>query len=422
MSQPIVLVLAGGVSSRFWPLHDKLLLPFGPRSLLERHLSSLRQLGCDRIVVVTRPDIVEQTRNLCDAVAPNVRIAVQPEAKGMADAILCARPTLETWGDSALYVTQAHDVVEQRMHADLLATWSRRNASTVGLIAAARVDSYFPGGYVTLRGERVTSIVEKPGAGNEPSGLVTLVAHVHASWLALVQTLNYESARGGDDVYERALSSMMETSEYHAHIYEGRWQGLKYPWHTLDVMAMLLQLWTEGIESPGEGMEQREGGVFVAPDVRVFPGSYLVGPAWVGHGCVIGHNALVRGSIVGGGCTIGFGSEVARSFLTGEVELHHNYVGDSVMGRGSSMGFGATTANYRIDGRTVPSMVGGQRIDSERMKLGSIIGANSRIGVNTSIMPGVKIGADALIGPGIRITRDVPDGARVLDEETYGRF
>jgi acetyltransferase-like isoleucine patch superfamily enzyme len=37
-------------------------------------------------------------------------------------------------------------------------------------------------------------------------------------------------------------------------------------------------------------------------------------------------------------------------------------------------------------------------------------------------MPGVKIGAHALIGPGIRITRDVPDGERVLDEETYGHF
>ena len=74
--------------------------------------------------------------------------------------------------------------------------------------------------------------------------------------------------------------------------------------------------------------------------------------------------------------------------------------------------------------------VGNERIDTGRMKLGAIIGAGVRIGVNTSTMPGVKIGAGALIGPGIRITRDVPDGARVLDEETlrqaqgrqYGRF
>ena len=37
-------------------------------------------------------------------------------------------------------------------------------------------------------------------------------------------------------------------------------------------------------------------------------------------------------------------------------------------------------------------------------------------------MPGVKIGAGAMVGPNLRVTRDVPDGARVLDERDYGRF
>jgi bifunctional UDP-N-acetylglucosamine pyrophosphorylase/glucosamine-1-phosphate N-acetyltransferase len=252
---------------------------------------------------------------------------------------------------------------------------------------------------------------------------VNLVAHVHSSWLALEQTLSYETARGGDDdAYERALDSLTETSHYEAHVYDGRWEGLKYPWHVLEVMDMLLDLWTTGRESPGEGYEQREDGVFLAPGVRIFPGSHVVGPALVGPGCVIGHNALVRGSILGAGSVVGFGCEIARSFLAGGVELHHNYVGDSVFDRDTSMGWGATTANYRIDHRTVPSVVGGRRIDSEREKLGLVLGAGARIGVNTSLMPGVKIGAGALIGPAIRIVRDVPDGERVLDEETYGRF
>ena len=38
----------------------------------------------------------------------------------MADAILCARPQLEAFGEGPLYVTQAHDVVEQRLHAEML--------------------------------------------------------------------------------------------------------------------------------------------------------------------------------------------------------------------------------------------------------------------------------------------------------------
>jgi bifunctional UDP-N-acetylglucosamine pyrophosphorylase/glucosamine-1-phosphate N-acetyltransferase len=162
--------------------------------------------------------------------------------------------------------------------------------------------------------------------------------------------------------------------------------------------------------------------VFIGRDVRIFPGAYVVGPALISHGSVIGHNALVRGSIVGPRCVIGFGSEVARSYLAEGVELHHNYVGDSVFDRETSMGYGAVTANYRLDGRTVPMFAGSERIDTGRMKLGLALGAGARLGVNTSTMPGVRIGAGAIIGPNLRVTRDVPEGARVLSEDEYGRL
>ena len=43
----------------------------------------------------------------------------------------------------------------------------------------------------------------------------------------------------------------MRDSTYLAHVYDGPWQGLKYPWHLLDVMDLMLALWTRGVESPG---------------------------------------------------------------------------------------------------------------------------------------------------------------------------
>ena len=63
-----------------------------------------------------------------------------------------------------------------------------------------------------------------------------------------------------DDAYERALSQLMQRHEFRAHAYEGRWQALKYPWHVLDVMEMLLERWSAGLESPGADYEQREDG------------------------------------------------------------------------------------------------------------------------------------------------------------------
>jgi acetyltransferase-like isoleucine patch superfamily enzyme len=56
------------------------------------------------------------------------------------------------------------------------------------------------------------------------------------------------------------------------------------------------------------------------------------------------------------------------------------------------------------------------------MKLGLVLGEGTKIGVNTSTMPGVKIGAGAMVGANLRVTRDLPDRARLLDERGYGRF
>src|ERR1051325_10899183 len=222
MTQPTVLVLAGGVSKRFWPLRDKLLLRFGAYTLLERHVRQLRDLGCERLVIVVRPETQAEVTAMMAGLG-DVRVVVQNEALGMADAVLSAREALTAHGDGAVYVTQAHDVVESQMHAGLLDAWAHRDTSVAGLLAAQRVSTYFPGGYLTLYGPRVTGIVEKPGAGREPSNLVALVAHVHASTETLLAGLEEEQKRpGADDAYERALSKLMGRSEYRAHVYDGR--------------------------------------------------------------------------------------------------------------------------------------------------------------------------------------------------------
>jgi NDP-sugar pyrophosphorylase family protein len=417
---PAVLVLAGGASNRFWPLEDKPFFPFAGVCLLERHVRMLAALGCERFVVVVRPGLegraIEVARSAGAAAATIVK---QDDALGMAGAVLAARFALESLGEVPLYVTQAQDVVEPSLHEAMLIG----APSAFGTIAAARVKSHFPGGYLVVEGERIAGIVEKPAPGSEPSDLVNLVAHYFASWRPFADAVAAAYAEAAaDDAYERALAALMKREAFRPLVYEGRWQALKYPWHVLDVADMLMDQWRRGRETLPEGYEVREDGVIMGRDVRIFPGSHVVAPALIGHGAVIGHNALVRGSMVGARSVVGFGSEVARSYLGEGVELHHNYVGDSVMADGTSMGFGGTTANYRLDGRTVPSTIAGARIDSGREKLGTVIGAGAKLGVNTSIMPGVKIGAGAIIGPNLRINRDVPGGARVLDDDEYGRF
>ena len=417
MNLPIVLVLAGGASRRFWPLRDKPLLEFAGVSLIARHLRVLRDLGVDRFVIVGRSESVLALREIVsDLALPQAHVVVQQEAQGMADAILSARREIASMGGGPIYITQAQDVVSPELHRHLLEDWRRQPAGTFALIAASRVKSYFPGGYLTVAAGRVTSIIEKPAAGQEPSDLVNIVAHCFGDWRPLMERLELLTSQGGDDIYERALTSLMAEREFHAFPYEGRWQAIKYPWHVLDVMELLLEHWNAGSESLPDEYNGRGDGVFLGRDVRIFPGAHVVAPAIIGPGSVIGHNALVRGCLVGANCVVGFGSEVARSYLAEGVQLHHNYVGDSILDRDTLLGYGATTANFRLDNRAVPSIVDGQRVDTGRSKFGLVLGAGAKVGVNTSVMPGVKIGAGAVVGPGLVLSRDVPDGARVLTQ------
>ena len=46
------------------------------------------------------------------------------------------------------------------------------------------------------------------------------------------------------------------------------------------------------------------------------------------------------------------------------------------------------------------------------MKMGAVIGSNVKIGVDVSIMPGVKIGSNSTIYPKLCIYKDVEDNTQ----------
>ena len=60
-------------------------------------------------------------------------------------------------------------------------------------------------------------------------------------------------------------------------------------------------------------------------------------------------------------------------------------------------------------------MIANDRWPVNRKKLeGPVIGSWSRIGINVTILPGVRIGTGAMIGGGAVVTRDVPRWAVVI--------
>lgn len=386
-----VLLLAAGRSKRVKPIEDKNFLKFCGKFLIEHQLEALRGAGFTEIIIIGGAHNLDKLKK----VAGDAKVIEQENLdEGMAGAILSAEP--HTDGDD-IFIVSSNDVVDP--HAYELMK-SALDSGADSYMLAYKVTDYFPGGYLSLDGKKITGIVEKPGEGNEPSDLINLVLHVHNNPKDLYEALKNTSS-GQDDHYEVALNKLMKEKNVEAVTYEGFWQPVKFPWHVIDVMNYYLEK-CEGMVSPDATVAETaviRGHVTIEAGAKIFDNAVIQGPAYIGKDAVIANNALVRNSHIGERSVVGFSTEVARSFVGDDTWFHSNYIGDSIIGNNVSFGAGAVCANLRFDEKNIDT--------SGRNKLGAIMGDNIRVGVNASIMPGVRIGSGTLIMSGLIVGQDI---------------
>ena len=117
---------------------------------------------------------------------------------------------------------------------------------------------------------------------------------------------------------------------------------------------------------------------------------------------------------------IGAMAEVTRSIFQADCHTHSGYFGDSIFGKGCKIGAGTVTANIRIDRGEVNTKLKIKntklKINTGLKKLGAIVGENTKIGINVSLMPGVLIGSDCVIGPGTLVFENVKDNTIVYSK------
>ena len=162
-----------------------------------------------------------------------------------------------------------------------------------------------------------------------------------------------------------------------------------------------------------------EGPVRIGNNVKVFENTKIVGPTYIGDNTIIGSNNIIRESMIGQHCVTGFNTDIARSYIGDNCWFHSNYIGDSVLEGNVGVGAGTVLANFRLDEGEIQSSIVGNRVNTNRNKLGAMIARDVRIGVNTSIMPGVKIGTNSLIGAGLVIDQDVPEHSFCMGKQPF---
>lgn len=408
-----VVLLAAGRSERMSPITDKTCLPFLGTPLICHQVQQLRETGFDDICIVTsshNKDIISQH-------CPNCEIVIQTEETGMKGGVLAAKPYIS---QEPFVVLSANDIMDSSAYKRLFETIE---LGVDGAIVCQKVDRYFPGGYVEVtQSGHIQTIVEKPGAGNEPSNLVNLVLHFHRDAVRFFDVL--ESTKSDkDDLYECALGQLFQEKQYTAIAYSDFWQPIKYPWHIFDAMNYFLKnIEPNGYIASSAKISDHaviKGPVYIDEGVRVMEHATISGPAYIGKNSIVANNALVRDTMIGENCVVGYSTEIARSYLRSNVWTHSNYVGDSIIDNNVSFGAGSITANLRLDEQEMNVAIKGVKTSTGRNKIGSIIGPNVRVGVQSSIMPGVKIGANSVIGPGLSLFTDVPEKSFVKPTQQY---
>lgn len=360
-----VLILAGGVGKRMWPIKkNKNLLSFFGKPLIVHQIESFKKAGFKDLIIVVNPEIK-------DLIKIKAKIVIQKKPLGQADAVLSAEREI---GNAPLLIVNADDFFKPSLFEQIK---KKVEDNFDALLVGLKVKEYFPGGYLVVDHNLVKKIVEKPGEGKEPSDTVKLVVDFFKEPRILFEYLKKTKTSQG--VYEVAMSKMMKDGiKFGLVEYKDSWATIKYPWDILKMTEFFLK---EKMKKP----------VVLEKGVKIFEGG-VIKNSYIGKKVIIGNNALVRDSIIEEGCVIGYNTEIVRSYIGPHCWFHCNYIGDSVLEENISFGSGARTGNLRLDEK---------EIVPGRAKLGAIIGKDVRVGINTSIMPGISIGSGSFVGPGL---------------------
>jgi len=130
--------------------------------------------------------------------------------------------------------------------------------------------------------------------------------------------------------------------------------------------------------------------------------------------CYIGNNTILKSVIIGPGTTIGkdakISGEVENSIISNfSNKAHYGYIGDSYIGEWVNIGAGTTISNLKNTYGKISMVINGELINTNRNKIGSIIGDYVKTSIGTYIYSGKKIGISSHLHG--YVTTDIPSFA-----------
>ena len=185
----------------------------------------------------------------------------------------------------------------------------------------------------------------------------------------------------------------------------------QYPWEVLsEIGNYILEI---GPTLDREIFEQVDENVWIAKSAKVYPTASITGPCIIDEEAEIRHCAFIRGNaIVGKHAVVGNSTELKNVILFNHVQVpHYNYVGDSILGFYAHMGAGSITSNVKSDKSLVVIKNKIEEIQTNRKKVGAILGDHVEVGCNSVLNPGTVIGKNSNVYPLSSVRGVVPSNS-----------
>ena len=407
------VIPVAGASSRMWPLATqmhKAFIGICGRPLLSHTIDNLSSNGFnDILVIVDKRDLERAEKIRKGTKNAKIEIFVSDDHGGMGAELLKVHDKL---GEEFI-LASGHAVNAGETAAALMKLGDC--TASICVCECGDVSEY---GKVTLakEGKTVEKIEEKPKEGGEGLRIVGTYRLNKEFFKSL------KAAGNGHYSFEDALSKLVAKGQVQATRATGYQPTLKYPWHLLSLKNFVMEraLPAKPVVSLKASVHTSaliEGRVIVEEGAIVMENAVVKGPAYVGRNAVVGTGALVRDySDLEEKASAGFQSEVKNSLLCEDAHAHRASVEDSILGEHVRLGAGTVIANRRFDRASIKSAGrDGAEKDTGISFFGTAIGDFAAVGVNASIMPGVKLGPKSIVMPNCVAKHDVAEGKTLGD-------
>ena len=314
------MILAGGMSTRLYPLTKQVpkpLVPVAGEPISAHILRWLQSFGYTEIAINVHYLADQIFAAFGDGSHYGVRLEYLHERELMGSA--GALKPLEPFFTETFVVVGCDDLTDANLDA-LVAFHKKRNAlATIGLVPADEVDQY--GVVITDDDGRIVEFQEKPAKGTERSKLVNTGIYVFEPEIfdRIPAATFYDFGKG---VFPALLAS--GAPFYGMKLSGAYWRDIgtpaEYRLATADVLAGRVHLRgarTKGIPSGahlGDDLHL-DGDVRLGEGVSIGRRVKITGPSVIGDRVQIGDDATIEGSIVWDGATLGDRAALRNSIV-----------------------------------------------------------------------------------------------------------